>query len=79
VYGSGLLTRVQWLGDIYSYPDLLEPGRTDAKYLQPLYDRLSSVVRANDPQRLVFYEPAVVISQVRRCQRMCREGLTPAS
>lgn len=59
-----MLSRWQWLGDVYADPQLFEPGKADRKNLQSLYDKLSPVVRGNDPNRLVFYEPTVVISQV---------------
>ena len=55
----------QWLGDVYADPKLFEPGRADKHNLQAFYDKLSPVVRNNDPNRLLFYEPTVVISQVR--------------
>jgi len=52
-----------WVGDIFHQPRLLEPKEADRKNLQPLYDRLNSVIRSNDPDRIIMFEPAVIISQ----------------
>lgn len=49
-----------WAGDMYRSPALLvEEGLADRKNLAPLYDRLAEAVRSADPDRLVFFEPAV--------------------
>lgn len=46
-----------WAGDIYSDPALLLPGHAGRSNLLPLYDRLSTTIRAIDDKHLLFYEP----------------------
>ncbi len=46
-----------WAGDIYSQPSLLLPGQAGYHNLQPFYDVVSASIRAEDPDRLIFYEP----------------------
>lgn len=38
--------------------NLWRRSRTETKYLQPLYDRLSLAIRKIDPRTLIWYEPA---------------------
>lgn len=44
-------------GDVYSEPSLLLPGIAGKKHLMPLYDNIYNIIRANDNNTLVFYEP----------------------
>jgi endoglycosylceramidase len=46
-----------WAGDIYSDPALLLPGHAGSRNLMPLYDKIVTAIRSEDPQHLVLYEP----------------------
>eukprot|EP01102_Stenamoeba_stenopodia_P008003 TRINITY_DN2266_c0_g1_i1.p1 TRINITY_DN2266_c0_g1~~TRINITY_DN2266_c0_g1_i1.p1 ORF type:complete len:535 (-),score=83.50 TRINITY_DN2266_c0_g1_i1:97-1647(-) len=46
-----------WPGDIYGDPRLLvDRGYADRVNLAPLYERLNSVIRANDNDHIIFFE-----------------------
>jgi endoglycosylceramidase len=47
-----------WLGDVFNDPDLLIPGVSDAKNLQPFYAALTAAIRAVDNDTMIFFEPA---------------------
>eukprot|EP01130_Rhizamoeba_saxonica_P007725 TRINITY_DN3133_c0_g1_i2.p1 TRINITY_DN3133_c0_g1~~TRINITY_DN3133_c0_g1_i2.p1 ORF type:complete len:515 (-),score=85.88 TRINITY_DN3133_c0_g1_i2:469-2013(-) len=50
-----------WAGDIYRYPELTYKfGETDKKLLQPMYEKLNNAIRAQDDQKLVFFEPSLI-------------------
>jgi len=53
-----------WVGDIYSFPDLLEAGTADKKNLLPLYTALQSTIRANDDRHIIFYEGSLSFGDV---------------
>lgn len=46
-----------WAGNIYSDPALLLPGHAGRANLQPFYEVISSAIRSQDPDRLIFFEP----------------------
>jgi len=52
------------VGDIYSFPDLLEPGKADQKNLIPMYNALQSTIRTNDDRHIIFYEGSLSIGDV---------------
>lgn len=37
----------------------METGKADKKYLQPMYDKLNTAIRAIDEEHLIFYEPTL--------------------
>lgn len=45
-----------WFGDIFNQPDLLVPGKTEKKYLQPMYQLVHESVRAVDQAKVIFFE-----------------------
>jgi hypothetical protein len=57
VVGYGLINE-PWLGDIYADVELLVPGVSDRKNLQPLYAALADALGTEDPSTLVWFEPA---------------------
>eukprot|EP01017_Pseudomicrothorax_dubius_P025321 TRINITY_DN2721_c0_g1_i3.p1 TRINITY_DN2721_c0_g1~~TRINITY_DN2721_c0_g1_i3.p1 ORF type:complete len:511 (+),score=85.82 TRINITY_DN2721_c0_g1_i3:24-1556(+) len=47
-------------GDFYQDPSLFfENGKTDRKYLQPLYEKVHAAIRANDDKKIIFFESMV--------------------
>jgi endoglycosylceramidase len=46
-----------WAGNYIADPFLLLPGVAGSKNLQPLYDKLSKIIRSVDNKTLIFYEP----------------------
>jgi endoglycosylceramidase len=46
-----------WAGNYIADPFLLLPGVAGSKNLQPLYDKLSKMIRSVDNKTLIFYEP----------------------
>ncbi|TRY67375.1 hypothetical protein TCAL_12092 [Tigriopus californicus] len=46
-----------WAGDIFSDPSLLLPGVAGRKNLEPLYQQLHTVIREQDDETLIFWEP----------------------
>lgn len=45
-----------WFGDIYNHPELLEPGRTEKTYLQPMYSLVHDAIRQVDDRKIIFFE-----------------------
>ncbi|XP_004343119.1 endoglycoceramidase [Capsaspora owczarzaki ATCC 30864] len=43
-------------GNLYKDPELMVPGVADRRNLQPFYDNLNSVIRAQDPDCLIWFE-----------------------
>jgi len=56
VLGYDLLNE-PWAGNIWEDSSVIEPGKTDKKYLQPLYQRLNTVIRGIDTEKILFFEP----------------------
>lgn len=46
-----------WMGDMYNYPEVLEPGYTENYLLQPLYLRVTQAIRQYDTLHYIMYEP----------------------
>ncbi len=46
-----------WPGDVYKDPSLLVPGEADRKVFQGFYEAIASVIRAQDPDAILFFEP----------------------
>eukprot|EP00897_Mesotaenium_endlicherianum_P007760 jgi/Mesen1/7011/ME000365S06147 len=46
-----------WVGDQFHNPLLLLPKVADRANFLPLYDQLQAAIRAQDPHRLIFFEP----------------------
>jgi endoglycosylceramidase len=46
-----------WVGNPYQKPSLLLPGIAGKENLQPFYDIISTSIRQEDSENLIFYEP----------------------
>lgn len=55
VLGYELLNE-PWAGDVIADPELLVPGVTDRKYLQPMYDDINTAIRAVDREHLILFQ-----------------------
>ena len=44
-------------GNFYDHPSLLLAGNGDKDHLEPLYNSLGSIILAEDPEAVLFYEP----------------------
>ncbi|DBA00768.1 TPA: hypothetical protein N0F65_004673 [Lagenidium giganteum] len=44
-------------GDVYNKPWLLQGGKADREYLQPLYEKIQAAIRKEDASKIMFYEP----------------------
>ena len=44
-----------WCGDIFEDPTLLFPGIADRRYLEPMYDRISTEVRKYDEEHIILF------------------------
>lgn len=45
-----------WFGDVINRPELLEPGRTEKTYLQPMYALVHGAIRSVDDAKIIFFE-----------------------
>ncbi len=55
-----LLIILKWAGDIFAHPSLLvEGGKSDRENLAPMYKQVHDMVRQEDDDHILFYEPMV--------------------
>jgi len=59
VLGYELLNE-PWLGDIYTYPNLLLPKQTEQKYLEPMYQHIHEAIREVDDRKIIFFEGVTI-------------------
>lgn len=45
-----------WMGDVFSHPSLIEPGKTEMTLLQPMYQHLHNMIREVDSAKMIFFE-----------------------
>lgn len=49
-----------WLGDIYSDKSLLLPKQTESRYLAPMYEHVSNMIRQVDDEKIIFFEGVTI-------------------